>query len=192
LRLQFGFLHLNPKLAACKWAKTTKCGAKNDIATIGGLIEIGILLYPGAQMSAVLGLTDLFGVANRLSAEHGATNPRELGISHWQLRDKPSYELVRVFDTHQQQPQKLVGLILPPNLNTDPQGGAIPIPELQRWVETPGRAHCNGDAVHPRAAHVFIEITGCVRVRGITFACKSVSSDLIRFRHIPYLLRVSP
>jgi hypothetical protein len=47
-------------------------------------------------------------------------------------------------------------------------------------------------AVRPRAAHVFIEITGCVRVRGITFACKSVSSDLIRFRHIPYLLGVVP
>jgi transcriptional regulator GlxA family with amidase domain len=114
--------------------KTDKVRGKTDIATTGGLIEIGILLYPGAQMSAVLGLTDLFGVANRLSAEHEGTNPRELRISHWQLRDKPSYELVRVFDSHQQQPQKLVGLILPPNLNTDPQGGAIP--QLQRWVET--------------------------------------------------------
>jgi transcriptional regulator GlxA family with amidase domain len=120
--------------------KNDKVRGKNDIATTGGLIEIGILLYPGAQMSAVLGLTDLFGVANRLSAEHGGTNPRELRISHWQLRDKPSYELVRVFDTHQQQPQKLVGLILPPNLNTDPHRGAIP--ELQRWVETQHASGC--------------------------------------------------
>jgi transcriptional regulator GlxA family with amidase domain len=120
--------------------KNDKVRGKNDIATTGGLIEIGILLYPGAQMSAVLGLTDLFGVANRLSADHGGTNPRDLRISHWQLRDKPSYELVRVFDSHQQQPQKLVGLILPPNLNTDPQGGAIP--ELQRWVETQHASGC--------------------------------------------------
>jgi len=120
--------------------KNDKVRGKNDIATTGGLIEIGILLYAGAQMSAVLGLTDLFGVANRLSAEHGGTNPKDLRISHWQSRDKPSYELVRVFDTHQQQPQKLVGLILPPNLNTDPQGGAIP--ELQRWVETQHASGC--------------------------------------------------
>jgi transcriptional regulator GlxA family with amidase domain len=56
--------------------KNDKVRGKNDIATTGGLIEVGILLYPGAQMSAVLGLTDLFGVANRLSAEHGGTNPR--------------------------------------------------------------------------------------------------------------------
>jgi transcriptional regulator GlxA family with amidase domain len=125
--------------------KNDKVRCKNDIATTGGLIEIGLLLYPGAQMSAVLGLTDLFGVANRLSAEHGGTNPRELRISHWLLRDKPSYELVRVFDTHQQQPQKLVGLILPPNLNTDPQGGAIP--ELQRWVETQHASGCIASSV---------------------------------------------
>ncbi len=120
--------------------KNDKVRGKNDIATIGGLIEIGILLYPGAQMSAVLGLTDLFGVANRLSAEHRGTNLRELRISHWQLRDNDSFELVRVFDTHQQQPEKLVGLILPPNLNTDPQGGAIP--QLQTWVETQHASGC--------------------------------------------------
>lgn len=120
--------------------KNDKVRGKNDIATTGGLIEIGILLYPGAQMSAVLGLTDLFGVSSRLSAEHGGTNPRELRISHWQLRDNDSYELVRVFDTHKQQAQKLVGLILPPNLNADPQGGAIP--QLQRWVETQHASGC--------------------------------------------------
>jgi transcriptional regulator GlxA family with amidase domain len=57
-----------------------KVRGKTDIATTGGLTEIGILLYPGVQMSAVLGLTDLFGVANRLSAEHGGTNSRELRI----------------------------------------------------------------------------------------------------------------
>jgi transcriptional regulator GlxA family with amidase domain len=49
-------------------------------------------------------------------------------------------ELGRVFDTHQQPPQKLVGLILPPNLDTDPQGGAIP--QLQEWVETQHASGC--------------------------------------------------
>jgi transcriptional regulator GlxA family with amidase domain len=75
------------------------------------LTEIGILLYPGVQMSAVLGLTDLFSVANRLSAAHGGANPRVLRISHWQLRNSQTFELGRVFDTHQQLPQKLVGVI---------------------------------------------------------------------------------
>jgi hypothetical protein len=70
-----------------------KVRCKTDIAATGGLSEIGILLYPGVQMSAVLGLTDLFGVANRLSAKHGDTNPTELRISHWQLRDWPIEKL---------------------------------------------------------------------------------------------------
>jgi len=117
-----------------------KVRGKTDIATTDGLTEIGILLYPGVQMSAVLGLTDLFGVANRLSADHEGANPRELRVSHWQLRDNDTFELGRVFDTHQRQPQKLVGLILPPNLDTDPQGGAIP--QLQRWVEAQHASGC--------------------------------------------------
>lgn len=111
-----------------------KVRGKTDIATTDGLTEIGILLYPGVQMSSVLGLTDLFCVANRLSGEHGGASPRQLRISHWRSRDSQTFELKRVFDTHQQLPQKLVGLILPPNLDTDPQGGAIP--QLQEWVET--------------------------------------------------------
>ena len=61
-----------------------KVRGKTDITTTtDGLTEIGILLYPRAQMSAVLGLTDLFAVANRLSRERGGANPRQLRISHW-------------------------------------------------------------------------------------------------------------
>jgi transcriptional regulator GlxA family with amidase domain len=117
-----------------------KVRGKTDITATDGLTEVGILLYPRAQMSAVLGLTDLFAVANRLSAEHGGANHRELRISHWQLRDSQTLEPERVFDTHLQPPQKLVGLILPPNLDTDPQGGAIP--QLQEWVEAQYASGC--------------------------------------------------
>ena len=35
------------------------------------IAELGVLIYPGAQMAAVHGLTDLFGVANRIAAEQG-------------------------------------------------------------------------------------------------------------------------
>jgi len=103
-----------------------KVRGKTDIGATGGLIEVGILLYPGVQMSAVLGLTDLFGVANRLSAEHGGTNPRELRISHWQLRNNENLELGRVFDTHHQQPQRLVSLILPPVSILTPREEQVP------------------------------------------------------------------
>ena len=33
-------------------------------------VELGVLIYQGAQLAAVHGLTDLFGVANRIAAEH--------------------------------------------------------------------------------------------------------------------------
>ena len=86
-----------------------KVQGKTDITTTGALTEIGILLYPRVQMSAVLGLTDLFGVANRLSVEHGRSNHRELRISHWQLPDSQTLELGRVFAQSHQLPPTASG-----------------------------------------------------------------------------------
>jgi transcriptional regulator GlxA family with amidase domain len=103
-------------------------------------IEIGILLYTRVLMSAVLGLTDLFGVANQLGVERDAAGARQLRISHWQMGAGEGNELERVFDTHPQQPSRLAGLILPPNLDIDPQGPAIS--EIQRWVEAQHAAGC--------------------------------------------------
>lgn len=37
--------------------------------------RIGIVLYPGVQMSAVLGLTDLFKVAGRIALEANPDAP---------------------------------------------------------------------------------------------------------------------
>ncbi|WP_253913206.1 GlxA family transcriptional regulator [Pseudoruegeria sp. HB172150] len=42
--------------------------------------EIGILAYPGAQLAAVHGLTDLLSIASRFSAETGGP---ALAVSHW-------------------------------------------------------------------------------------------------------------
>lgn len=48
-------------------------------------LEIGVLVYPGAQSAAVHGLTDLFTVANRVAAELGEHQLPLLRVSHWQL-----------------------------------------------------------------------------------------------------------
>ena len=42
----------------------------------GGPAEIGIVIYPGVQMAAVLGMTDLLAVADGLA--RGNTNPQGL------------------------------------------------------------------------------------------------------------------
>jgi transcriptional regulator GlxA family with amidase domain len=97
---------------------TDKVRGKSDKIT-----EIGLLLYPGAQAAAVAGLTDLFLVANRLSAERGGPRARELRTSHWRASEEAA-QIARVFDTHDRMPknQPLVALILPPSLDTEPCG----------------------------------------------------------------------
>ena len=50
-----------------------------------GPSEVGVVVYPGAQLAAVHGLTDLFEVANRLAtAHHGGVKP-PLRVTHWQM-----------------------------------------------------------------------------------------------------------
>lgn len=48
-------------------------------------VQIGILLYPGAQRAAVYGLSDIFTVANQLRREHATTLLPEIHVSQWQL-----------------------------------------------------------------------------------------------------------
>lgn len=95
------------------------------MAASGNLIEIGIVVYPGAQQAAVLGLTDLFAIADRAgadraSAENGPKVPR-LRVSHWQVREGADGDaglpVLCTEDTHADLPHRLVYLLLPPRLN---------------------------------------------------------------------------
>ena len=77
--------------------------------------EIGLVLYPGVQMAAVLGMTDLFQAATALAARKGAAAPA-LAVSHWGLEaGRP----VRVDGVDA--PGKPAVLVLPP-----PAGSAPP------------------------------------------------------------------
>ncbi|MCU0072150.1 GlxA family transcriptional regulator [Pseudomonas koreensis] len=76
--------------------------------------ELGVLIYPGAQMAAVHGLTDLFGVANRIAAEHQAAQLPLLRISHWQVDgDQPP---VRVYDSLPGTENGLLAVLIPPSI----------------------------------------------------------------------------
>jgi transcriptional regulator GlxA family with amidase domain len=46
-------------------------------------IEIGLVLYPGAQLAAVNGLADLFAVADRLAKQHHQQVSGALRVSRW-------------------------------------------------------------------------------------------------------------
>ncbi|WP_199226056.1 hypothetical protein, partial [Chromobacterium sp. Panama] len=79
----------------------------------GQAFEVGLVLYPGAQQAAVLGLTDLLGVASVIAASYQNVLP--LRISHWK-QDSPTETPTRVFDNGMDSDAALVALILPPSL----------------------------------------------------------------------------
>ena len=86
------------------------------------VVELGVLIYPGAQMAAVHGLTDLFGVANRIAAEHQAAQLPLLRVSHWQSVDQQAPQ--RVCDSYPAPDAGLAALLIPPSIASFTDGVA--------------------------------------------------------------------
>lgn len=107
---------------------------KSDMTTSSTEIaEIGVLLYPGAQLAAVYGLTDLFQLAGRLAAQLGGGSAAQVRVTHWQTKaagDDPAV----VFDTHPQTAAQPAFLIVPPCLGArlEPAVSA----KLARWLKS--------------------------------------------------------
>ena len=144
---------------------TDKIRVKIDRNGSWNLTEIGLLLYPGAQTSAVAGLTDLFVVANRLSADRGSPSARELRASHWRVQ-RDTDQLERVFDTqrHLSEQEPLVALILPPSLDGEPCGKAVRA--HARWIAS---QHARGTILCSICAGAFLLAeTGLLNGRSAT------------------------
>lgn len=85
--------------------------------------EIGILVYPGVQLAAVHGLTDLLTIAANLDAASGSR--RRLGITHWSAGPGG------VDPSHRRDDRsEPIALVVPPTLSD------LPEPET---IETIGR-----------------------------------------------------
>lgn len=80
-------------------------------------IEIGLLIYPGAQMSAVLAMTDLFAVSNRFPAPRAMSGPERIAVSHWRIEAGGSLPQ-RVHGTGSSKGAGPEVLILPPSLDS--------------------------------------------------------------------------
>ncbi|WP_260958059.1 GlxA family transcriptional regulator [Pseudomonas citri] len=76
--------------------------------------ELGVLVYPGAQLAAVHGLTDLFAVADRIATEQVSARLPRLRVSHWQMENDAAPS--RVFDSASGPAGKLAALLIPPSL----------------------------------------------------------------------------
>lgn len=100
-----------------------------------GPAEIAILCYPGAQLAAIHGLTDLFEVAKRLAGARPGGEPSALRISHFapeSVDGKAEGPPVCGFDTHPDLPHRPVAVILPPSLAAAPQ--AETVRSLVAWL----------------------------------------------------------
>lgn len=78
-------------------------------------IEIGLVLYPGAQLAAVHGLTDLFSVADQFAKQRHHLGTGMLRVSHWR-QTKPVEPPVSDLDTRGTPAM----LLLPPRLSGPP------------------------------------------------------------------------
>ncbi len=99
--------------------------------TIKGETEVGLLIYPGAQMSAILSMTDLFLVSNRFSSPHATSGPDRIAVSHWRIEAEGSLPQ-RVYNTGVSTRADPDVLILPPSLDS-PATAAIAAPYVD-WL----------------------------------------------------------
>jgi transcriptional regulator GlxA family with amidase domain len=77
--------------------------------------EIGLLIYPDAQLAAVYGLTDLFRIAGDIAAASDDSDPAAIRVTHWRQADDGA-GVVCSYDSHPGKPHKPSHLIAPPSL----------------------------------------------------------------------------
>lgn len=98
-------------------------------ASVNQVVEVGLLLYPGAQASAVHGLTDLFQVANRMAGQPLREHAMRIRLSHWQQEGATPR---RVFDSHPGQATEPRFILLPPCL--EQHRATLLDPSLCHWL----------------------------------------------------------
>lgn len=123
--------------------------------------QIGILLYPGAQASAVLGLTDLFHLACRSAPHEDAAG--QLRVRHLRADDGAASRTV--FDSDPQaETSRYDVLILPPSLEPpiSPEAAA----PLARWLRA---QHADGTVLASVCGGAFLlGETGLLVGRAVT------------------------
>ncbi|HEX7747700.1 MAG TPA: helix-turn-helix domain-containing protein [Bordetella sp.] len=141
-------------------------------------VRIGIVLYPGVQLSAAMGLTDLFKVAGRTADDAEHASPRLL-VRH--LRVEGDAEPVVVFDSDPDATGEGIGpcdvLILPPSL--EPPISADAAAPLARWLHA---RHGEGSVLASVCAGAFLLAeTGLLVGRTVTTHWGSADAFRNRF-----------
>lgn len=82
--------------------------------------EVALLNYPGAQLSAIYGLTDIFGIANDRAREIGGAAAPVLRVTHW-YPASPGGPVEKTFDTHGDLPSRPAAVVAGPSLRNIPE-----------------------------------------------------------------------
>ncbi|POT99655.1 AraC family transcriptional regulator [Escherichia sp. ESNIH1] len=125
------------------------------------VIGIGLVLYPGVQQAAVLGLSDLFSVANSIAAEY--QQHTVLQVTHWQSPGQDR-DPIPTGDVSANPSCALSALILPPALSTPvvPERGD----RLTQWLRD---RHAQGVVLGSICAGAFLlAATGLMTGRRMT------------------------
>lgn len=150
------------------------------MSEIRAVAEIGLLVYPGAQTSAVGGLTDLFEVANRMAAEQASAQLPRLRVSHWHL-DETSGVLQRGFDSQPGAASRLVAVLVPPSLAELPPRAVLQ--QLAGWIR---QQHAGGATVGSVCLGAFLLAeTGLLDGRKVTThwtQCQALAEHYPRLR----------
>ncbi|WP_300631247.1 GlxA family transcriptional regulator [Pseudomonas sp.] len=139
------------------------------------VVELGILIYQGAQLAAVHGLTDLFGVANRIAAEHQSAQLPTLRVSHWQVDTQGTP--LRVFDTQPGPDRPLAAVLVPPSVGEFSEEHTPPA--LLEWLR---RQHAAGTVLAGVCiGSIMLARSGLLDGRSATAHWSSADSFAIRF-----------
>jgi transcriptional regulator GlxA family with amidase domain len=140
---------LQARTMPCRREKPTEMGAQSTKPARKAAAEVGLLLYPGVQLAAVHGLTDLFLTANRVLRDDGiAQDPIE--VSHWRI-EAPGTAPARVYASCETAPGPLAALAIPPTLEAPP---SAELAETYRdWLRG---EHARGVAISSVCAGTFL------------------------------------
>ncbi len=114
----------------------------------GEATEIGIVLYPGAQLAAVHGLTDLFSIASRFSTETPRNGGAQLRVTHW---SPDNGDIACVYRSEPSTAHRPAILILPPTLGDLPDPAVCAA--IGRWLL---RQHAQGVVLVSICSGVFL------------------------------------
>ncbi|MDH4439831.1 MAG: GlxA family transcriptional regulator [Rhizobium sp.] len=124
------------------------------------VMEIGLLIYPDCQLSAVYGLTDLFRIASQWAPQQ-AEHQRTIRVSHWRIAGD---DVVCRWDSHPGAPHRLGYVIAPPSIVMPAH--MQPMPVAARWMAA---MHKKGATIGSICAGAFVLAeTGLVNGRRVT------------------------